>query len=162
MRHAKSSWGDADTADHDRPLNKRGKLDAPAMGEMLRAEGLVPDWIVSSTAKRARSTARRVAKACGYDAELVLSAELYGAGISDYLTAIAKAPASAECILVVSHNPGSEEMIAALCGELVEMPTAAVAQINLKEGCWNALKPDNSAELVRIWRPKEVADSSEV
>ena len=66
LRHAKSSWKHPDVNDHDRPLNKRGKRDAPYMGELLRDKHLVPDFIISSTAKRARSTAKAVAKAAGY------------------------------------------------------------------------------------------------
>jgi phosphohistidine phosphatase len=66
LRHAKSSRKDPDLTDHDRPLNKRGKRDAPRMGRLLRKENLVPDIIISSTAMRARATAQAVAKASGY------------------------------------------------------------------------------------------------
>ncbi|MDQ6668717.1 MAG: histidine phosphatase family protein [Thermoproteota archaeon] len=52
-------------ADHDRPLNKRGKRDAPLVGRLLKREDLVPDSIISSTAIRARSTAEAVGKASG-------------------------------------------------------------------------------------------------
>ena len=61
MRHAKSSWKHPDVADHDRPLNKRGKQDAPRMGKLLRQQKLTPQVIVSSTATRARRTADAVA-----------------------------------------------------------------------------------------------------
>ena len=77
LRHAKSSWKHPDVNDHDRPLNKRGKRDAPYMGELLRDKHLVPDFIISSTAKRARSTAKAVAKAAGY--KLTLNQSLYAA-----------------------------------------------------------------------------------
>ena len=63
LRHAKSSWKDPDLTDHDRPLNKRGKGDAPRMGRLLKSEHLVPDTIISSTAIRAQATAEAVAKA---------------------------------------------------------------------------------------------------
>jgi phosphohistidine phosphatase len=66
LRHAKSSWKDPDLPDHDRPLNKRGKHDAPLMGRLLKREDLVPDVIISSTAMRARATAEAVAKGSGY------------------------------------------------------------------------------------------------
>ncbi|HID69647.1 MAG TPA: hypothetical protein EYP35_04115 [Desulfobacterales bacterium] len=61
-RHAKSSWKDPSLADFDRPLNKRGKRDAPQMGKMLVSHGIFPDLIVSSPAKRAKKTALRLAK----------------------------------------------------------------------------------------------------
>ena len=63
LRHAKSSWSDDGLPDHDRPLNKRGKKTAPQMGRLLVERDLVPDLIVSSSAKRARKTAEAVAKA---------------------------------------------------------------------------------------------------
>ncbi len=65
LRHAKSSRKDPDLTDHDRPLNKRGKRDAPRMGRLLKKEHLVPDAIISSTAMRARATAEAVGKASG-------------------------------------------------------------------------------------------------
>ena len=66
LRHAKSSWKDPDLDDHDRPLNKRGRRDAPRMGRLLRKEDLLPDLILSSTAVRARMTAEMVADASRY------------------------------------------------------------------------------------------------
>ena len=62
LRHGKSSWESAGLSDHDRPLNNRGKRDAPRMGNVLLEEGIVPEIIISSSAIRARSTAEKVAK----------------------------------------------------------------------------------------------------
>ena len=70
LRHAKSSWKEPLLADYDRPVNKRGKHDAPRVGQFLQEHGLVPDRIISSTAKRARKTAQAVAKTSGYDGKL--------------------------------------------------------------------------------------------
>ena len=77
LRHAKSSRKDPDLTDHDRPLNKRGKRDAPRMGRLLKKEHLVPDIIISSTAIRARSTAEAVAKASGYKGDITFNRSLY-------------------------------------------------------------------------------------
>ena len=84
LRHAKSDWETPDVADHDRPLNGRGKRDAPRMGRLLRDENLVPDLIISSTAKRARKTAKLVAEASGYEGEIRLAETLYLAGPEAY------------------------------------------------------------------------------
>ena len=65
LRHAKSSWKDGSLSDHDRPLNERGKRDAPRMGQILKEQALVPELIISSTAKRARKTAAKMAEAAG-------------------------------------------------------------------------------------------------
>jgi phosphohistidine phosphatase len=71
LRHAKSSWKHPELNDHDRPLNKRGKRDAPLMGELLKNELLIPEFIISSDAKRAHSTAKIVAKAAGIKEKLL-------------------------------------------------------------------------------------------
>ena len=63
MRHAKSDWGTPGERDLDRPLAKRGQRDAPRMGKWLRAQGLVPDLVLASPARRAQETASKVCKA---------------------------------------------------------------------------------------------------
>ena len=70
LRHAKSSWKDLELPDQDRPLNKRGRHDAPRMGKLLKQEDLIPDHIVSSTALRAKKTAELVAKSCKYKGDI--------------------------------------------------------------------------------------------
>jgi phosphohistidine phosphatase SixA len=85
LRHAKSSWKHPELNDHDRPLNKRGKNDAPRMGKLLQKEKLIPDVILSSTAIRASATAESVVKACGYKGEVTLNRSLYAAGPEAYL-----------------------------------------------------------------------------
>src|SRR6266487_357541 len=88
LRHAKSSWKQPELADHDRPLNKRGKRDAPLVGRLLKKKGLVPDNIISSTAMRARATAEAVAKASGYKGEITFNRSLYAAGPQAYIDAL--------------------------------------------------------------------------
>src|ERR1044072_742474 len=71
VRHAKSSWANPLQSDFERPLNDRGEHDAPMMGERLKKLGVVPDLIISSMAKRAKQTAKKVAAAVGYDANKI-------------------------------------------------------------------------------------------
>ncbi len=79
LRHAKSSLNDPELTDHYRPLNKRGKNDAPRLGDLLKNEKLIPDLIMSSTALRAVATAKTVAKRCGYKDGVILYKSLYAA-----------------------------------------------------------------------------------
>ena len=67
MRHAKSDHEEQDQLDHDRPLEQRGRMDAPRMGEFLVKKNVVPNYILASSAVRARETAKLVAKGCGRD-----------------------------------------------------------------------------------------------
>lgn len=78
IRHAKSSWKNPELDDYKRPLNSRGKKNAREMGERLARAGINPDFMVSSPAKRARSTARRIARAIGYSKkDIVYNRDLY-------------------------------------------------------------------------------------
>ena len=97
LRHAKSSWKHSELADHDRPLNERGRRDAPRVGMFVTDAGLVPDLILSSTAKRARSTAEEVAACCAYDSEVVLEPRLY---LADPTTIVDIVQGLRECIRV--------------------------------------------------------------
>ena len=77
LRHAKSSWKVPDLSDHDRPLNRRGKKDAPKMGRLLKEKELVPDLVIDSTARRAKDTASAVAKHSGYKGKKITLESLY-------------------------------------------------------------------------------------
>src|SRR4051812_10889447 len=90
LRHAKAKRNDSDSDDHERSLNKRGKKDAPKMGQLLRDENLLPDLIVSSAAKRCRKTAEQIIQHSGYRGETRLSGELYEAGAEDLRVFLAK------------------------------------------------------------------------
>ncbi len=156
MRHAKSSWGDSSMADHERPLNARGERDAPRMGTLLRQEGMVPQAIVASDAVRARATARAVAEASGFEGEVEFSSALYGADSETYRQVLAKQPEQVASVLVIGHNPASEELLAELTGEDEQFPTAAIAQVELDIAQWGDWDEETGGRLVNMWRPKEV------
>ena len=119
FRHAKSSWNNPGLADHDRPLSKRGRRDAPVMGARLAARGARPSAILSSTAKRALSTAKRVAEALDYPIEEIRSSRrLYFAGTHQILRFIMEQPAEWPEIIVVGHNPGFTDLANLLLPEL--------------------------------------------
>ncbi|HEY7777645.1 MAG TPA: histidine phosphatase family protein [Nitrososphaeraceae archaeon] len=155
LRHAKSSWEFADLSDHDRPLNNRGKRDAPKIGKKLLKEGLVPHLIISSSAIRAHSTAKKVAKACGYEEEILIDPTLYDSGHSEYLNALRIQDDRYYIIMLVGHNPVSEELVELLTGEMVTMPTCAVACMRLPIESWRQIKPQMRGELLNLWSPKE-------
>lgn len=107
VRHAKSSWDDPSLRDFDRPLNARGKKDAPKMGKRLRKKNVLPNLIISSPAKRARSTAKRIARELGYDISgIQLEESLYHAEPETIAHVIAQLPDAIQTVMVVGHNPG--------------------------------------------------------
>ena len=156
LRHAKSSWNDPALDDHERPLNKRGRRDAPRMGELVREYGLIPDVIISSNAARARLTAEAVAEAARYAGEILLDPRLYLAWPDDILSLLQRVREKAETVMIVGHNPGLEKLVEQLTGEWQDLPTAALAQIGLPLDQWRDLKLSTRGRLVGLWRPEEL------
>jgi phosphohistidine phosphatase len=156
MRHAKASAGLEGQADHGRALNERGERDAPRLGQWLRREGLVPDLVISSDAKRAAQTAAAVIDASGCGGEWQQAPGLYEADTEAYFEALRAVPDAVATVLVVAHNPGTEAMVTALTGEEETLPTAAVAQISLPLDHWPDLSPAVEGKLERVVRPREL------
>jgi phosphohistidine phosphatase len=156
LRHAKSSWKDPDLPDHDRPLNKRGRHDAPLIGKLLKDEDLKPDVIVSSPAIRAKKTAELVAKECKYKEEIVINKSLYGAELKDYLKILGWISDTHKTVLIVGHSPTVEETIEMIINSSdVIMPTCALARIRLPIENWAYInKQKIKGKLAKIWKPK--------
>jgi phosphohistidine phosphatase len=131
MRHAKSSWRDPSLDDHERPLNGRGRRAAPQMGALLAALGLVPSRVYSSTATRAVETAREVLRASGFDGPLIITRRLYLAEPGTFYDLLTEVEPGTESVLFVAHNPGISELLAELTGEQRDMPTAALACVDV-------------------------------
>jgi len=155
LRHAKSSWKNMSLEDHDRPLNKRGKRSAKRMGRLLAQEDLRPDLILSSTAARARKTARRVAAAAGFEGEIELLDEFYHARPMAYLDAVARVSDGLDRVMVVGHNPGLEDLVAETTSAYERMPTAALAQVEYAIEHWFQVL-EARGTLAHIWRPREL------
>ena len=156
LRHAKSSWSDYSLSDHDRPLKKRGKRDAPRIGEVIAAEDIVPDLIISSTARRAKDTAIAAAEACGYENEIHFTRDLYHAGVDDFVWILSGLDDGIRSAMVVAHNPGVEELLHYLTDESEWMPTAALAFVELPIQSWRQISEDVEGRLLQFCRPRDV------
>ena len=157
LRHAKSDWAEEGIPDHDRPLNKRGKKDAPKVGRLLLDENLTPDFILSSTAKRARRTAEKVCEACDYRGETHLLFDLYLASPETLQRIVAASPDDFDRILLVGHNPGLEEWLELLTGSYYPMATATLAWLEFPFQQWRELTDGAQGNLARLWLPQEIA-----
>ncbi len=158
LRHAKSDWGNSRLADHDRPLNGRGKYDAPRMGAWLKQKNLVPELIITSTAERALTTAELVALACDFEGELRPERKLYLAGPPDYIEVLNEVADSYERVMVVGHNPGMEELVAVLTDVDRPLSTANVAVVELPIESWGELSLFSNGRLRHHWQPKDLPD----
>jgi phosphohistidine phosphatase len=148
LRHCKSSWKHADLADHDRPLKPRGVRDAAVIGEYLLARAVVPDLIITSTAKRARMTADLVAQAGGYAGEILPTSKLYLAVPSGMLQVLQNVDARYQRVMVVGHNPGLEELLEVLTGEAPALATGGLACVALPVGGWDEIRMGIEGELL--------------
>jgi phosphohistidine phosphatase len=131
LRHAKSSWKDLYLADHDRLLNKRGKRDAPRMGQLLLDEGLLPDLIISSTAKRARKTVEGLLEGSGYSLEVQYTRDFYHGYPETFIAILSELDDKYEQVMVVGHNPGLEELLEVLTGDYERTGPGAAAHSKL-------------------------------
>tara|TARA_B100000925_G_scaffold281851_1_gene254066 strand:- start:3847 stop:4308 length:462 start_codon:yes stop_codon:yes gene_type:complete len=144
MRHAKSSWSDASLEDHDRPLNKRGRRDAPRIAQELHDREWIPDRIRVSTSKRTLETLELM-EAISDNSTIDVEPSLYLSNLSTLLQAVEEAE-EGKTTMILSHNPGSEILVHQLSNRLEVMPTAAAALFEKKQKGWT---------LVDVLRPKE-------
>jgi phosphohistidine phosphatase len=149
IRHAKSSWADAGMNDFDRPLNDRGKKDAPMMARRLLSKNVIIDAFVCSTANRARATCALLMKE--FDApkeKLILQQELYLAPPEVFYKCIAQTDNAFHTIAVIAHNPGITDFANNLTSVRVDdMPTCAVYALHIHTDSWK----DFAAATKEFW-----------
>ena len=155
LRHAKSSWNDSQLHDHQRPLNARGRGDAPRMGSLLKRLELLPEAILSSDSARTRETVDLLLDGADCTIPTTYLPELYHAAPGELL-ACAREAAEEKRIMLVAHNPGMEDLQERLSGEYEPFPTAALAAFRLRLEDWSSLTADVEAERLGLWRPKEL------
>ncbi len=143
IRHGKSSWDDPERKDIDRPLNPRGRRNAPEMGERLAGRGQTPDLLLSSPARRARDTAGIIARAINYpESDLKLEHSLYLADSTTLLKLVHRLPAELDEVWIVGHNPDLTEFANSLGDfETDNMPTCAICRFSFEVSHWYEVKP---------------------
>lgn len=143
VRHAKSSWSDPSAADFDRKLNKRGKRDAPFMAEKLAERDIRADLIIASPAKRAKKTAKHMAKAINYESSKIYYTEdAYSFAAPDLFEIIRKIDDKNEEVLFVGHNYGLTDFGEQLTGEtLLNIPTAGIVCMTCQIPSWSEIQP---------------------
>ena len=152
MRHAKSAWKDQGLTDHERPLNPRGRRDAPAIADALRERGWIPDVVVSSTANRTRQTWNRMEGAFDGDVPTLYLDAFYLAGIGALQDAARSWEDSWQTVLCLGHNPGWEHAVSVLSGVPTSMTTANAALLERPGAPW-AEALEASWSLVEFLQP---------
>ncbi len=138
VRHAKSSWADATQNDFDRPLNERGKADAPVMAQRLLSRKIVVDLFVSSPAKRAKKTCELFATAFRKNQEeIILKSELYLAPPEVFAQVISGLNDGIETVAIFAHNPGITAFANTLTSTTVDdMPTCSIYALQADTDKW--------------------------
>ena len=164
LRHAKSSWDDVSLPDHDRPLSERGRAAAPRIGAYMRGAGYLPDLVLCSTATRTRLTLDAVLSELGVEPAIEFQEELYLVAPGDMLDLVRSVPDTVEAVLLVSHNPGTGMLAAALSGDglpekiyqmRAKFPTTGLAIIELSVDRWKEVI-DGCGTLKEFIRPRDL------
>jgi phosphohistidine phosphatase len=156
VRHAKSSWADPGQQDIDRPMNDRGKQDAPDMARRLKQRSIHIDLLVSSPAKRARKTAKLFAEELDIRKDDILVVDrLYLAGHDDFISAITSIDDKYTTIALFSHNPGITSFANSLTDvRLDNMPTASIFAVTANTQTWRTF-PDSVKQFLFFDYPKK-------
>ena len=156
IRHAKSDWSDASLSDYDRPLNKRGANDALLMGSILLKSGIRPDFILSSPALRAKTTAIAIAQALSYPpGSIRYDHALYASDVETILSIIRDVSVSIDTLFLFGHNPELTECANYISGgDIDDIPTCGVVAMRLKNDSWESIGA-NSAKISGFDFPKK-------
>ncbi len=156
IRHAKSSWEDMSLRDIDRPLNKRGKRDAPFMATVLKGKGVTPNAIISSPANRAFTTATHFAKELSIpESEIIIEPKIYEAMTSEVMEVVNSLPDAYKLVLVFGHNPTFTN-IANLFSDrfLANLPTCGIFRVDANIDSWKEFN-DGTGKLSELHYPKQ-------
>ena len=157
VRHAKSSWDYPELSDFDRPLNKRGKKNAPEMGQRLANKNVKPDALITSPAKRAAATARRIAEAISFPLkDIIKEPQLYHGSTRNMINVLQGVDDKIESLMIFGHNPGLTDLTNYLSGsDIYNIPTCGIAEVDFNVAFWADLE-GNAGTLVSFDYPKKV------
>lgn len=147
MRHSEAASTAASSTDHDRPLTDRGRLLSPRMAEVLVENGLIPKMILVSSSKRTQETVALMLPVLG-DVEVKVVKKLYQASPMTILEIIHEHGRGADPLMIVGHNPGLETTTSNIAGNIVPMPTGAIAHASVGS--------NQVSEVLALWRPDEL------
>jgi phosphohistidine phosphatase len=161
LRHAKSSWDDPSLHDADRPLAPRGEKAARALRRHLKDEGIAPDLVLCSPARRARETVDLVRPGLPEGTRVTVEDRLYGAGPTEVLDMLRRLPEEVHAVMVVGHNPTLQKLTLALgSGPTLEpiggkFPTGALAELSFSVERWEEVA-EGGGELTRYVIPRDL------
>jgi phosphohistidine phosphatase len=162
VRHAKSSWKDISLPDRRRPLNKRGKRDAPEMGERLARRALQVDRIISSPATRALKTARLMAEKLAHPKKQIITDDrIYPGDSEELLAVIHDFDDKLRKVMLFGHNPGLTELVNRLGAKGIEnVPTCGVVEMRFDVDRWEEIGRTKATAFTFDY-PKKIREAEE-
>ncbi len=157
VRHAKSSWKDLSLDDFDRPLNKRGRRDAPTMGARLRERGVKPDIMISSPALRTKLTAQSIAKEVGYSKKIVFNKNIYELYVADLHEILKDVDDSHSIAFLFGHDTGLNMLAKKYVDMDENIVTCGVVEIEFDCESWSDIGRKN-AKFISYDYPKKGSD----
>jgi phosphohistidine phosphatase len=147
VRHAKSSWNYPELSDFERPLNKRGRNDAPKMAKKLLDLAIFPDTLISSPANRAATTARTIAEVLGYPlSDIQYNDLIYEASVQVLYHIISDIEDNFSTAMLVGHNPGMTFLVNSLSNHPISnLPTCGIFAIDLPLSSWKDISEDSGS-----------------
>jgi phosphohistidine phosphatase len=154
IRHAKSSWKDNSLYDFDRPLNKRGKRDAPYMGKILKKKHIFPDIIVSSSARRAKKTVKLIAKEINYNKDIIFREDMYACSSDTLHKALIQMKDMHKTVFLCGHNPALNMLTEMYIDFDENIVTCGIVEIEFDCDQWVNISAKN-AKLLSFEYPKK-------
>jgi len=155
IRHAKSSWDDPALRDIDRPLNKRGRHDAPVMAKLLKEKGIRPDRIVSSPARRALNTAEAFAEEMGIE-DIFVEPRIYESMPDDLLQVVQQLDDSLDVVLIFGHNPTLYSLASIFSDmDLDNVPTCGIFEVQAAVNSWSDFSA-RTGRMIHFFFPKQL------
>lgn len=152
MRHAKSDW-ENQLSDHQRPLNKRGKRDAPRMAQEIMNQGLLPEFILSSDSQRTRDTLGLMNKSL-VGSKIEYTSSLYLASANEIIACISQLDDQFDTVMILAHNPGMTDVFYELANARIDnVPTAGVGCIRFDVNKFSEIR-NTTGELHYFVYPK--------
>lgn len=166
LRHAKSSWDHPNIKDSDRPLNKRGRKAARAVGKELKRRKMRFDFVIASPAVRVRETLDELLEGYGGTLDVHFDDRIYETSEETLLEIVRDLPDDAKQPLLAGHNPGLERLVVGLTHDddqglrnriAHKFPTGALAVVNLPASSWAGVAT-GSGEIAELILPRELDD----
>jgi len=159
IRHGKSSWDDPSLSDWERPLKDRGKKDALLIGYKLKEENIIPDKIISSSAKRAYDVAKRIAECIEYpESDIAITDDIYLAAMKQLTQIVQNLKDEWNHVFLFGHNPYFTEFANKFGKKVISnLPTTGVYQITFDCDKWQNISKDNGKNTYFL-TPKELKE----